>query len=86
MTTNSIRIGVVTPFYNAADFIVETVESVLAQLAPGDLYVVVDDGSQDGSADLLAPYVGPDIDPQTTGSEAAAVNRGVAAPRHPVMA
>lgn len=80
MTTNSIRIGVVTPFYNAADFIVETVESVLAQLAPGDLYVVVDDGSQDGGADLLAPYVGRlTLIRQDNEGEAAAVNRGVAA-------
>lgn len=83
--TAATRIGVVTPLYNAADFIVETVESVLAQLAPGDVYVVVDDGSTDGGAELLAPYAGRlTLIRQDNAGEAAAVNRGVAALDTPV--
>lgn len=86
MTDTAPRIGVVTPLYNAAGFIVETVESVLAQLAPGDCYVVVDDGSKDGGAELLSRYAGRlTLIRQRNAGEAAAVNRGIAEVEVPIV-
>lgn len=51
-----VRIGVVVPTYNRAGLVVRAVESALAQTRPPDEIVVVDDGSTDGTAEVLAPY------------------------------
>jgi glycosyltransferase involved in cell wall biosynthesis len=53
------RIAVVVTSYNYRDFVVEAVDSALAQTRAPTTIVVVDDGSTDGSADLLrARYAG----------------------------
>jgi glycosyltransferase involved in cell wall biosynthesis len=73
-------VSIVTPVYNGANYIVETVDSVLAQDFPGLEYLVVDDGSTDDTLDRLEPYQGRiRIIRQENRGEAAAVNAGVAA-------
>lgn len=47
-------LAVVIPVYNGREFLLEAVDSVLNQTRPVDEIWVVDDGSTDGSADLLA--------------------------------
>ena len=51
-----IRVSVVIPFYNVADYLPECVESVLAQSLPGVEAILVDDGSDDGSEKLADEY------------------------------
>ena len=50
------RITVVTPSYNQADFVEETVLSVLGQQYPNLQYIIVDGGSTDGAAEILERY------------------------------
>ena len=49
-------VSIVTPVYNLADFIEETVQSVLNQDYPRIEYVVMDGGSTDGTLEILAKY------------------------------
>jgi cellulose synthase/poly-beta-1,6-N-acetylglucosamine synthase-like glycosyltransferase len=48
------RIAVVTPSYNYAEFLGDTVMSVIRQSYPNLIYVVQDNNSTDGTAKLLA--------------------------------
>ena len=48
--------SIVTPNFNMARFLPETIESVLANMQPGDQYFVVDGGSTDGSIDVIKRY------------------------------
>ena len=49
---------VVTPNFNMAGYLSETIESALMNLGPNDRYFVVDGGSTDGSLDILRKYEG----------------------------
>ena len=50
------KVSVIVPIYNQLDFIRETVESVLAQDHPNIELVLSDDGSTDGTTDVLREY------------------------------
>ncbi|RUU82831.1 MAG: glycosyltransferase [Mesorhizobium sp.] len=54
------QVSLVVPAYNAKDYIAETIESLLAQDYPNMDIIVVDDGSTDGTSDLVSNY-GPKI-------------------------
>jgi glycosyltransferase involved in cell wall biosynthesis len=48
-----LRISIVTPNFNMASYLDETIRSVLANRASQDEYFVIDGGSTDGSVDLI---------------------------------
>ncbi len=50
------RISTIIPCYNRADLIGETLRSVLGQTRPPHEVIVVDDGSTDGSADVVGTF------------------------------
>src|SRR5947208_1951691 len=56
----SPTISVAIPAYNARKFLVEALESVLAQTFRPHEIIVVDDGSTDGTSAVVAEYA-PDV-------------------------
>jgi glycosyltransferase involved in cell wall biosynthesis len=73
--------SVVIPVYNGADYLAEAVESVLAQYYRPLEVVAIDDGSTDGSAEILARYPQVKVITQPNGGCTVARNRGIAATR-----
>lgn len=79
-------VSIVTPSFNMARFIEETISSVLSQDYPHIDYIVEDGGSSDGTMEILRKYEGrlryhsrPDR------GQADAINRGFAESRGPVF-
>ncbi|WP_345418931.1 glycosyltransferase, partial [Actinomycetospora chlora] len=79
-------VSVVVPAYNEAENIEATVRSILANDHPLEV-VVVDDGSTDGTADLLEDLALPRVRVvrQENAGKSAALNRGVAAAKHDLI-
>lgn len=75
-----LPVTIVTPVFNGARFIDETLTSLLAQRYEALSVIVVDDGSTDATPEILARYSARlRIIRQTNSGESAAVNRGVGA-------
>lgn len=49
-------VDVIIPAYNAAHFLPSAIESVMAQTFPDWRILLVDDGSRDNTAEIIAPY------------------------------
>ncbi|MEQ8262177.1 glycosyltransferase family A protein [Pseudohaliea sp.] len=82
-------ISVVVNNYNYARFLPAALDSALVQLAEGDELVIVDDGSTDGSAAVLADYGGRPgvrVIRQANKGQLKAVTNGLAAARGELMA
>jgi len=81
-------VAVVIPTYNRCDVLPKAVESALAQTWPAVEIVVVDDGSRDDTAAVMAPYVARGVRylRRTNGGNYAARNTGVAVTAAPLVA
>jgi glycosyltransferase involved in cell wall biosynthesis len=72
----SPKVSVIVPIYNQAPFIRETVDSVLEQDYPNVELVLSDDGSTDGTAEILRRYA--ERDPERVKVVASGRNTGIA--------
>lgn len=70
-------VTIVTPAYNQAEYLAETIESVLAQDYPNLEYIVLDDGSTDHTLEVLRGYDGRiRYERQENMGQAKTLNRG----------
>ena len=53
-------ISVIVPIYNTQEYLTKCVQSVLDQTYQGFEILLVDDGSQDGSAEICRAFCGSD--------------------------
>jgi GT2 family glycosyltransferase len=70
-------VSVIIPAYNAARFVGNAIESALGQTVPPLEVIVIDDGSGDGTAEVVARFPAPvRLVRQSNGGPAAARNHG----------
>jgi len=80
-------VDLVIPCFNTARYIAAALESALAQVPPPARIIVIDDGSTDGSADVIRGHGGPiECYRQPNGGISAARNAGIARARAPYLA
>ncbi|MCG7328572.1 glycosyltransferase [Achromobacter sp. ACRQX] len=59
---NAPLVSVIIPVYNQGELAVQAIDSVLSQRYPNVQAIVVDDGSTDGTADLIAGHFGTRVE------------------------
>jgi glycosyltransferase involved in cell wall biosynthesis len=57
---NIPKISVITPVYNNEKYLLQCIESILSQMFKDFEFIIVDDGSEDGTSDILQEYAKKD--------------------------
>src|SRR5688500_20394424 len=60
MSTNPPTVSVIMPAYNAKRYVEQTIRSVLAQMFDDFEFIIVDDGSTDGTLPILQRFAADD--------------------------
>jgi glycosyltransferase involved in cell wall biosynthesis len=88
MTPSNPAVSVLVPVFNKAPYLRRSIDSVLAQTFDDFEIVFVDDGSTDGSADVIRSYADPRLRlvQQANAGAGAARNRALSEARAPLVA
>lgn len=84
----ALQISIVTPSFNQAQFISQTLESVLSQDYPQLEYLVIDGGSTDGTVEILRQQTDPRLrwKSEPDNGQSDAINRGMQAAQGDILA
>src|SRR3569833_4277412 len=86
MPSNTMKISTVIPAYNRADLIGETLRTIVSQSCPPIEVIVVDDGSTDGTPEVVESFGGPvRLVRQANAGAGAARNAGFALARGEII-
>lgn len=77
--TGDVGISILVPVYNGERYLGEALASILAQSSGADEVLVIDDGSDDGSAALARRHRGVRVHSVVHGGKSAAMNAGIRA-------
>ncbi len=82
------RISIVTPSFNQAQYLEETIRSVLLQGYPNLEYIIIDGGSSDGSVEVIKKYENwlTYWESQEDAGQSQAINKGFAKSTGEIMA
>src|SRR4051812_12524034 len=90
MTSSARQISVVMPVWNGESFLAEAIESILAQTCRDFEFLIIDDGSTDGTPAILREFEARDPRVRVLWQQheglVAALNAGLAAARAPLIA
>jgi len=84
--TETAPVAAIVPVFNGRRYIRDAIDSIVAQEPRPSEIVVVDDGSTDGGAELLAGHSDVRVLRQANAGEAAARNRGIRETTAPLLA
>lgn len=76
MINNDFKISVVMPAFNAENYIADAIQSVLDQSFPAWEVIVIDDGSNDRTRDIVRSFTSVQYHYQNNAGVAAALNHG----------
>ncbi len=75
----AIRISFIVPTFNRAAYLAEALDAIIAQAGPDDEILVIDDGSTDGTDEIVAGYTGTvRYERQENAGKSVALNRAMA--------
>lgn len=81
-----MRISIITPSYNQAEFIEETIRSVMHQDHPDVEHLIMDGGSGDGTVDVLKKYPHLHWVSEKDSGQSNAINKGFAGATGDILA